>query len=467
MVNKVIGEGSYGCVHKPSLHCSTPIDGIDYEKSVSKFMKKDDAETELKDFVIMTFLDKSNKYHLGLPKICNPNYEDPSILNDISKCEYFNKSDVKNHPDDYKLLILKYGGPDLKNFCMNYLSEYLGKGDNRIKKSKIFWKEVCHLIEGLAFFKKNKIIHYDIKPQNILYNPITNKMVYIDFGFMIMKEDLTRECLSSDNRLGTFHWSYPFDNGFINLNKLKSYKNSNEKKKQKFQKELTDLIVYNSEKNTLDISIRKPQAFKLLFSYIDPYEEEPSEKIQQNYIDSFFDGFNEYIQTENEENVINHSIDTIDIFCLGFSLKYTLNKFHLENVLTEEFYDKCSKLFSSMYDFNPVTREMSPEKILEEYKYILEEYTKEKNNNIESSIESNSESSKHSRTKSLSSSKYYNNLANLDATDVPLFHSKSKGKSKSKSNSNSKSRKRSQSRSISRKRKHNYVGGKYRTRRRR
>lgn len=432
MVKKVIGEGSYGCVHKPSLHCLDEPSDINYEDSVSKFMKKDDAETELKDFVIMTFLDKKNQYHLGLPKICTPNYNDETILNDISNCSYFNKDDVVKNPNNFKLLILKYGGPDLKNFCMNHLKAFLETGEGKLKKSKIFWEEVKHLIEGLLFFKKNGIVHYDIKPQNILFNPLTNKMVFIDFGFMILKEDLMKECLTNKNKLGTFHWSYPFDNGFINIDKLTKYKNLTSKNKTKFQKELANLIVFDSNKNTLDISIRKPQAFKLLFSYLDLYEEEPSNKTQIKYINSFFKGFNEFIKNNDTEKVTEHSIDTIDIFCLGFSLQYVLNNFYLEQAVTEDFYTKCSALFGSMYNFNPILRELSVETILHKYNQILDHFLNDTHSTKHHTYPNISPKNKNESSSSLSSSKYYNNLANLDAIDLPIFHSKGRGRSKSK-----------------------------------
>ena len=47
---KVLGEGAYGCVHKPSLHClGDPT--FDYKNYVSKLMKTSNAKAELKEFV--------------------------------------------------------------------------------------------------------------------------------------------------------------------------------------------------------------------------------------------------------------------------------------------------------------------------------------------------------------------------------------------------------------------------------
>ena len=42
----VVGEGAYGCVHKPSIHCKKGIpNNFDYDKYVSKIMKTNHAKT--------------------------------------------------------------------------------------------------------------------------------------------------------------------------------------------------------------------------------------------------------------------------------------------------------------------------------------------------------------------------------------------------------------------------------------
>ena len=36
--HKVIGEGTYGCVHKPSLKCETTQQDINYDNKISKLL---------------------------------------------------------------------------------------------------------------------------------------------------------------------------------------------------------------------------------------------------------------------------------------------------------------------------------------------------------------------------------------------------------------------------------------------
>ena len=68
MKRNIVGEGSYGCVHKPSIHCKIPPSpSFDYKKYVSKIMKNKNAQEELSEFVIIKKLDPKDEYHLGQP----------------------------------------------------------------------------------------------------------------------------------------------------------------------------------------------------------------------------------------------------------------------------------------------------------------------------------------------------------------------------------------------------------------
>ena len=109
MSRKVIGEGSYGCVHSPSLHCDhLPNPNFNYANHVSKLMKTKNAEDELKEFVTIHQYDPQDEYHLGTPIMCKPELNEAGFAEDVSKCNKISTG-IKQHPDQYKLLVLKYG----------------------------------------------------------------------------------------------------------------------------------------------------------------------------------------------------------------------------------------------------------------------------------------------------------------------------------------------------------------------
>ena len=86
------------------------------------------------------------------------------------------------------MLILKFGGPDLKTLGNELLKEYLKTDKN--DRVDTFWLSVHNLIKGIQFFKEHGIVHNDIKPQNILFNLTNGNLRYIDFGLMRTKKEI-------------------------------------------------------------------------------------------------------------------------------------------------------------------------------------------------------------------------------------------------------------------------------------
>lgn len=92
------------------------------------------------------------------------------------------------------------------------------------------------LIKRHSFFKKHDIVHYDLKPQNIVFNPETKKFMFIDFGLMNTKTNIITKSIASNNYTANFHWSYPIDNGFLDKDYFEYYKNLVNKDKSCFKK---------------------------------------------------------------------------------------------------------------------------------------------------------------------------------------------------------------------------------------
>ena len=368
----VLGEGAYGCVHKPSIHCNRiPKPNFNYKQYVSKLMKTNYAEDELAEFVIIGNMDPTNEYHLGKPILCKPNLDEDIVKDDIKKCKYINLDNIESNPDKYSLLLLKYGGPDLRKFSKSYLVEYLKK-DKELRVDK-FWLEVHHLIKGLKFFKDNGIIHNDIKPQNILFDIITGKMTYIDFGLMRTKQAVVDTSEDNKNNLGIFHWSYPFDCGFMNKEQYFKYKSRSESLRNYYKNSLSEMIVFNSKSKPLNLSIKikNPESFSILFTYLNPDNTVPNTEKQYGYIKSFFDGFNVMIERDSYNDNLNHFADSIDVFGLGFTLQFMANSFKHYNGLSLKDFTRLSTFFHKMYDFNPVNRVIDIDKLLNEYENIL------------------------------------------------------------------------------------------------
>lgn len=370
----IIGEGSYGCVHKPSIRCKkSPKQGFSYEDYVSKIMKTENAVQELKEFVTIKKIDPDNKFHLGSPILCEPDLQEEDIKKEISDCKYIKGDEVFKNPDNYKLLLMKYGGVDLKALATKYLSALLAK-DKQLRVDT-FWINVHHLFSGLKFFKKHGLVHNDLKPQNIVFNPDGFKLSYIDFGMMRTQREMIISSKGNDNYLSLFHWSYPFECGFMNINSyyyLKSIISAN--KTDTLTEKLAQAIVNNDKKyinNLSEIKMHNPGAYSILFTYINPEGVVPSKDAQYAYVRSFMNGFKELVSEFGYQAVLERIIGSIDIYGLGFSLQYMANAFKRENAMSLEDFTRLSAFFNKMYNFNILERSIDLDSLMNEYETIL------------------------------------------------------------------------------------------------
>ena len=163
---KLIGQGTYGCVYKPAIPCKEG-DRLDSDV-VSKVMDASEARSELRENLEISKIDKTNKYHLPKPKFC---YADKNILErttGIDKCRPLTEA---TRP---AILQYKYGGEDL--------SKFISKVKFTPTNIKKFLLNVRPLLVGLCEMKKDFFTHSDIKLANMVINPDTFEMNFIDFG---------------------------------------------------------------------------------------------------------------------------------------------------------------------------------------------------------------------------------------------------------------------------------------------
>ena len=67
---EVIGQGSYGCVHGPSLTCNNKPK-LDYSNTVSKTLSKSDAAKEMREYKGISNADRDEDFYLGKPVLCD------------------------------------------------------------------------------------------------------------------------------------------------------------------------------------------------------------------------------------------------------------------------------------------------------------------------------------------------------------------------------------------------------------
>lgn len=257
----VIGEGSFGCVIKPSLHCNSPLHT--YKNKVSKLMFRNEAINEINQAKKIRKIKGIEDYAIIPSEMCLPK-KDNNYINAVKKCgygdlikggsstsSYHSKGELSksyftphsknskrnkgssdtlsyltplsNEPNKspFNLILYEYGGKTFEDVFNNFY-----KTDEETKKQIL--TSIINLIDGLIFFRNKNIIHGDIHFNNILYNSETRKSKYIDFGLMETKNDIINKCESDE-----FNYNGPFPPPEIHCLNKKDFNKENCKIKYK------------------------------------------------------------------------------------------------------------------------------------------------------------------------------------------------------------------------------------------
>lgn len=207
MENKLIGQGSYGCVYKPGINCDGNINTN--KKIVSKITILEPST--INEFKISFLVKKIDKYHTRfcpIIKKCNVSFN--KILNTLNEtsqeCELLNKL----YNNQYVILYLNYipGRLTLKEFLYkSYKTNY-----------SIFYPEMfnslIYSLTSVLLLNSRNIVHNDLHSSNIIYNTRTNKPIIIDFGLSYFTNDFykfNKENLNVTTISKYFFYSYVSD----------------------------------------------------------------------------------------------------------------------------------------------------------------------------------------------------------------------------------------------------------------
>ena len=300
---KLIGEGSKTCVFKPNLPCKNKKVDIS-DKNISKvflskkeqnylqdeidFNKKIDKLTNSKIWTVTLF----NKCDLG-------NYKEIlKIEKDMKKCLEKQKISIEDFNKNKYMLYGLYGGISMTDSIDKIFK-------NRFNSNLIhnFFKKTHSLFYGLTIMNKNKILHYDIKQGNIVYN--NNKFKYIDYGISTTfnnKKSIKKRAMKEYNSNRIYQY-YPYELFYIFL-----------------------------EKDTINEELRKKPFIKRdIHNHLEYIN---NVAFNRNINDEIIDNIN---KIKNNEIKLNKVIELLDIYSLGITLTNVLidriNKFnYIKNI---------------------------------------------------------------------------------------------------------------------------------------
>jgi len=334
----VIGEGGFGCIHKPSLICNNNKKII-YKNKVSKLLLTEHAISELKEYMLISDTDKKGEYFLGVPDLCVIKTT-KTAMKSVQKCKRLikknnNKPITKKNLQRYSVLIMNYGGIDLEKFGL-----MCGRMTDTEKNRGIvadFWKETSRVLRGISTFQKNDIVHFDLKPHNIVYEKKAKRLNFIDFGHMTKLSTSMEKSMQNDNSFTReAFWNYPFEVQFLNRDKfIQTASLSTEEKEEWYNRFLDDL----QSRNNTDFVIAYKTFMEMYTENLLPEEQDRIQRIMQN---DFLQMLLNDITVEKYEDILEKSTKTIDIYGCGLTFKYMLN--YTRHLLPESFVSRMNDL---------------------------------------------------------------------------------------------------------------------------
>ena len=190
-MSKFLNEGGYGCIYYPGIKC----DGNPQlkKKVVSKLQKHNEsADNEINIGNRVKAIANFQLFFLPVISSCpvNLNKINSKLLTACSNItdadiEHDNIKTAKGKNDGYILLEVSYV---LNRSFYNILIDMYSS-----KKHIIIGiiENYSYLLESLKTLLEEKIVHFDIKSNNILYNQLTNLPLVLDFGLSIYMPELT------------------------------------------------------------------------------------------------------------------------------------------------------------------------------------------------------------------------------------------------------------------------------------
>jgi len=346
---KLLAKGSRSCVILPSIPCSSgetskknKISKITYGKNA-----KESLEQERSLNSMINSIKGYNRWALTFEKFCKPTdfktlkkYDSKGMEECLKGESYDMKEDFNTNS---QMMIGEYGGITLEKYFTDHFTNISEK--DLEKEFLKFMKMMKPVFLGLIEMGKNKIVHKDIKYNNIVVHKGSFK--FIDFGLSSHLKNKNEFKVRAQREFSTsrlYTW-YPVEYLF-------NYQNDNE-----LQGEIDDLDTRDI-RSGMDLFSEIHSIFNRNFKYI---VNDAVVKIENRMVDE------------------NEMLSKIDIYSLGilvpslFLTKSNINFPYVNSLMIRDFFQLFGKM-SEPYYVNRVSAEEAYKGLL----FLLKKYSNKK-----------------------------------------------------------------------------------------
>lgn len=268
---KLINQGTFGCIYKPSFLCDGNT--LKEEDYITKIQTKDDVSTQEETIgTLVQQIPNHAEYYAGIMNTC-PIELSKIEDNELKKCEFLEKQQLSERPQEYVASTIKYVG---KEDILDYFLARINKPQQYVMS---LFHIHFHLLKSLSQLQETNIIHYDLKANNIMIHDVKKTPIIIDFGISFQG---TTKPIAEDARnifyvYGPDYSPWCLDIHIINYmwNNLNSETPEQEQvQEEQIQQIIQDYMDKNSALNTLTPTEKSEMQTKWT-EYLSAYKEQP------------------------------------------------------------------------------------------------------------------------------------------------------------------------------------------------
>jgi len=169
----LINNGAVGCIFRPNLTCEGNLGSTKYITKIQKNKRTITHELHISNKVKK--IKGYTRFFAPVLKYC-PVHIKKDLVKDLQKCEIFENETVDAiESSSYVSMKTRYvGNRDLRDYIFSNKTHYTFL-TNLLKTHSYLLKAINKLFE-------NKIVHYDLKSNNVIFDYDLNVPIIIDFG---------------------------------------------------------------------------------------------------------------------------------------------------------------------------------------------------------------------------------------------------------------------------------------------
>lgn len=295
--NTLLSEGAYGCIFKPGYTCQGKTEKKKYITKIQK--KSPNSENELE---IGKKIKKIKNYDLYFsPILKNCNLSMTNLLQnqkeikqcDLVKQEIEQQKQSQQNPEFQSNRIRYILGKTIGKTLEIKLQEYTyyqqtnNQPQNQTKHPFYFILENHkYLLKSLSILQKKRIIHYDMKQNNIMFDNQNNIPIIIDFGISIQTKKIDAKnpdilALKKNFYNDSEYLAWTLDIMFLSRLVLSNQPPPNQPPPTSWQTQPINPTQYQQQ---IDVFLKESQLFKenqiLLLSNLFPKESPLQEQIR-------------------------------------------------------------------------------------------------------------------------------------------------------------------------------------------